>query len=123
MLAGGFGRDRLFFADHRRAKDRRARNVVDEFEVGHLRRVAWARADLDDARVAARAVGKARRHLGEELVDDLLLAQEGNACRRAWMSPRRPSVTIFSANGRTPLAFATVVLMRPWTISEPVRFA
>ena len=46
-----------------------------------------------------------------------------SACRRAWMSPRRPSVIIFSATGRTAFAFATVVFTRPWTISEPVRFA
>jgi hypothetical protein len=39
------------------------------------------------------------------------------------MSPLRPSVIIFSATGRTAFAFATVVLTRPCTISEPVRFA
>ena len=88
MLGGGFGRDRFFFADHRRTNDRRTRNVVDEFDVGHRRRVARARSDLDDARVAARAVGEARGNLGEQLVDDLLLSAGRRApagergCRR-----------------------------------------
>src|SRR5436190_10659554 len=38
------------------------------------------------------------------------------------MSPRRPSVIIFSATGRTALAFASVVLIRPCSISAPARF-
>src|SRR5579872_792863 len=46
-----------------------------------------------------------------------------SACRRAWRSPRRPSVIIFSAYGLTALAFASVVLMRPCSISEHARFA
>src|SRR5579872_1700368 len=46
-----------------------------------------------------------------------------SACRRAWRSPRRPSVIIFSAYGLTALAFASVVLMRPCSISEQARFA
>src|SRR5579884_3441361 len=41
-----------------------------------------------------------------------------SACRRACRSPRRPSVIIFSAYGLTALAFASVVRMRPCSISE-----
>src|SRR5436853_5161909 len=46
-----------------------------------------------------------------------------SACRRAWRSPRRPSVIIFSAYGLTALAFASVVRIRPCSISEHARFA
>src|SRR5918996_3095513 len=53
-------------------------HVVDELEVGHLGRVALTRPDLHDSRIAARAVGEARRHLREEQVRDRLRAQEGD---------------------------------------------
>src|SRR5438270_13304956 len=46
-----------------------------------------------------------------------------SACRRACRSPRRPSVIIFSAYGLTAFAFASVVRMRPCSISEHARFA
>src|SRR5712691_1511234 len=46
-----------------------------------------------------------------------------SACRRAWRSPRRPSVIICSANGFTAFALASVVLIRPCSISEHARFA
>src|SRR5436190_5782667 len=46
-----------------------------------------------------------------------------SAWRRAWRSPRRPSVIICSAYGFTAFAFASVVLIRPCSISEHVRFA
>src|SRR5947209_9987165 len=46
-----------------------------------------------------------------------------SACRRACRSPRRPSVIICSANGFTAFAFASVVLIRPCSISEHARFA
>src|SRR5579864_4085512 len=46
-----------------------------------------------------------------------------SACRRACKSPRRPSVIICSANGFTAFAFASVVLIRPCSISEHARFA
>src|SRR3954471_21974932 len=46
-----------------------------------------------------------------------------SACRRACRSPRRPSVIIFSAYGLTALAFASVVRIRPCSISEHARFA
>src|SRR4051812_35573950 len=52
------------------------RRVVHELQVDHRRRVARARAELHDARVAARPVGEARADLGEQLVHGLLLAQE-----------------------------------------------
>src|SRR5581483_1163175 len=45
-----------------------------------------------------------------------------SACRRAWMSPRRPSVIICSASGLTAFAFASVVLIRPCSINAPARF-
>src|SRR5664279_53840 len=48
---------------------------------------------------------------------------EASACLRAWRSPRRPSVIIFSAYGLTAFAFAWVVLIRPCSISEHARFA
>src|ERR687892_212035 len=51
-------------------------HVVHELEVGHRRRVALARADLDHARVAAGALREAGRHLGEEFVGDRLRAGE-----------------------------------------------
>src|SRR5436309_5317534 len=46
-----------------------------------------------------------------------------SASRRACRSPRRPSVIIFSAYGLTAFAFASVVRMRPCSISEHARFA
>src|SRR5436190_21288860 len=46
-----------------------------------------------------------------------------STCRRAWRSPRRPSVIIFSAYGFTAFAFASVVRIRPCSISEQARFA
>src|SRR5438477_5269651 len=46
-----------------------------------------------------------------------------SAWRRAWRSPRRPSVIIFSAYGFTAFAFASVVRIRPCSISEQARFA
>src|SRR5579864_4569135 len=46
-----------------------------------------------------------------------------SACRRACRSPRRPSVIICSANGFTAFAFASVVRIRPCSISEHARFA
>src|SRR5947207_11737336 len=46
-----------------------------------------------------------------------------SACRRACRSPRRPSVIIFSAYGLTAFAFASVVRIRPCSISEQARFA
>src|SRR5581483_7620979 len=54
-----------------------ARVVVDELEVDHLRGVTLPRADLHDARVAARPVGHARRDVREELVHDLLRPELG----------------------------------------------
>src|SRR6266540_2292032 len=59
------------------------RLVVDEFEIDHVGRVTLAGTELDDARVAARTVGKARRNVREELVHDVLRAQ-----RRNCASPR-----------------------------------
>src|SRR5438105_7558985 len=46
-----------------------------------------------------------------------------SACRRACRSPRRPSRIICSANGFTAFAFASVVRIRPCSISEHARFA
>src|SRR3954447_2536662 len=45
------------------------------------------------------------------------------ACRLAGTPPRRPSVIISSATGRTSFAFATVVLIRPCSIRAAVRLA
>src|SRR5438034_2255437 len=45
------------------------------------------------------------------------------AWRRAARSPRLPRVIICSANGLTAFALASVVLIRPCSISEPARFA
>jgi len=53
------------------------RRVVDELEVRHLGRVTLARADLDDARIAARAIGEPGADVGEELVHDVLRAEVG----------------------------------------------
>ena len=99
------------------------RRVVDELEVRHLGGIPLARADLDDARVAARPIGEPGRDVREELVDDVLRAEVGEGLRRACRSPRLPSVIICSAIGRTALAFATVVLIRPCSMSAPARFA
>src|SRR5437868_1038821 len=49
--------------------------------------------------------------------------RSASACRRACRSPRRPSVIICSANGFTAFAFASVVRIRPCSISEHARFA
>src|SRR6476659_8523631 len=46
-----------------------------------------------------------------------------SACRRACRSPRRPRVMIFSTYGFTALALASVVRIRPCSISEHARFA
>src|SRR5581483_11952889 len=46
-----------------------------------------------------------------------------STCRRACRSPRRPSVISFSAYGLTAFAFASVVRMRPCSLSEHARFA
>src|SRR5918998_6895062 len=70
--AAGYG---LLRSGCRRGR-RALRHVVDELEVDHLSRVAGPRADLDDPRVAAGAVGEAWRDLAEELVRDRLQAQE-----------------------------------------------
>src|SRR5437867_1383473 len=56
---------------------RAGRLVVHELEVDHLGGVTVARPELDDARVAARSVGKARRNVGEELMHHVLGAQLG----------------------------------------------
>src|SRR5688500_12449195 len=56
---------------------RRLRHEVHELEVHHHRGVSRARADLDDPRVASRPFCKSRAHVGEQLVHDVLRAQEG----------------------------------------------
>src|SRR5690606_32390456 len=54
----------------------RERPASDELDPGHGRVVALARAQLEDARVAAVAVDVARGDLGDELVAHLLVAEE-----------------------------------------------
>src|SRR5262249_18460680 len=49
-----------------------SRVSLDQLEVDHLRGVRRARAQLEDPRVPARALGVARRDLLEELVDHAL---------------------------------------------------
>src|SRR5215210_5078006 len=44
------------------------------------------------------------------------------ACRRACRSPRLASVISFSTSGLTALAFASVVLMRSWSMTSRARF-
>src|SRR6185503_3302360 len=51
---------------------------VDQLEQRHRRGVALARAELDHPRVAAVALGEARRDVGEELVDDVVRAELGH---------------------------------------------
>src|SRR6188472_1086044 len=71
------GFDGLFLAyPARRLLARRLGEEVDELEVDHLGRVTRTRADADDARVAARPVGEAGPDVAEELVHDVLRAQE-----------------------------------------------
>src|SRR3954447_24049371 len=45
------------------------------------------------------------------------------ACRRACRSPRFASVISFSTSGLTALAFASVVLMRSWSMTSTQRLA
>src|SRR5207237_2783744 len=56
---------------------RRVRRVVDELEVSHRCGVALPGPELDHPRVAARPVAEARRHLGEQVVHDLLRPEVG----------------------------------------------
>src|SRR5207248_6026881 len=64
---------------------RRARKAAsDELDEHHLGRVAAARAELEDARVAARALGVAGRHVLEQLVHRELVLRE----RRERLSAR-----------------------------------
>ena len=49
--------------------------------------------------------------------------RNATAWRCAETSPRFPSVIICSTIGRTSLALASVVLMRPFSISAQARFA
>src|SRR6185436_18556325 len=49
--------------------------------------------------------------------------RNATACRWAATSPRLPSVIICSTIGRTSLALASVVLMRPCSISAAARLA
>ena len=75
---------------------------------GDAAEMAYLELVEDEAQsVAAPAPEETRRRLGR---------------RRAWMSPRRPSVIICSAIGLTAFAFVTVVLIRPCSISAPARF-
>src|SRR5687768_18039305 len=66
-----------------------------ELEVGHLRRIPGPRADLHDARVAARAVGEARRHVGEQSVGRRLRAQEDRKSTRLNSSHGYISYAVF----------------------------
>src|SRR5438105_11421277 len=50
--------------------------VADELEDGHLRSVATARSELDDARVTARALGEARTERVEQLSDQTIIADD-----------------------------------------------
>ena len=77
-----------------------------------------ARAELDDPRVAAGALGVARGDLIDQLVDDeLVLTERARSSRRECRSPRFASVIIFSTSGLTALAFAWLVWMRSCSIS------
>src|SRR3954451_23758019 len=71
LYLGLFGR---LLADAPRS--RRRRHVVHELEVRHLRRVAPARAELDDPRVAAGTLLETRRDVGEQHRHDVVRAQE-----------------------------------------------
>src|SRR5665811_1605586 len=51
---------------------------LDQLDVGLLAAVAGARPEFDDARVAAVAVGVTWSHVVEQLVHDLLVAQQGD---------------------------------------------
>ena len=69
---------RLLLARRRGRRERRGRRlVVDELEVDHLGGVALARAEPDDARVAARPLGEPRGDVGEEPVHDVVRAKRG----------------------------------------------
>ena len=52
-------------------------------------------------------------------VDDVVRAKRGERLPLAWRSPRLPNVIIFSANGLTAFAFASVVWIRPCSIRAP----
>ena len=89
--------------------------VADELEVGHLRAVAVARAEAQDARVAARARREARAERVEQLLDDGRrpgCRAPRAAARAARFSSLRASVISFSAKERTSFAFGSVVRIR-----------
>ena len=87
--------------------------VVDELEVDHLgaRRPGAGRA----SRSASSRPGRSAKRgptSANSLCTTSFERRKATAWRRAWMSPRRPSVIICSAIGLTAFAFVTVVLMR-----------
>ena len=105
---------------------RRARigDGSDEFDARHRGVVAVAGAELEDAGVAAVAVGVAGADLVEQLV-------RPSPCRRGttttWRWLCRPPflalVMTFSATGRSALALASVVTMPSAATSDATRLA
>ena len=102
------------------------RGGSDQLEVDHLGRVTRTRAELEDPRVAARAVAcsaaRSRRTACRSRPCRDAAAIE-IACRRACRSPAWRSVISFSTSGLTALALASVVLMRSWSMTSTQRLA
>src|SRR3954454_2026076 len=72
--------------------ERRGCPALHELEIDHLGRVARARAELEDPRVATRALAVARRDLLEQLVDHALvrvLEDRGRLAARVQVTPAR----------------------------------
>ena len=96
---------------------------LDQLEEDHLGRVRPARAELDDPRVAARALRVARARSPRTACGPGTCpgrARE-SAWRRACRSPRLPSVISFSSCGLTAFAFACEVWIRSWSITSRQR--
>ena len=85
---------------------------IHPFDESDRRGIALALPKLDDAGVTAISIGRARRDVSNNFFTASFCRSTASAVRRAWSEPFFPSVTIFSASGRTALALARVVLIR-----------
>ena len=94
---------------------------TEQLENGQIRAVADAETGVDDARVAAVAVGKARGDVREQFLVAPGVIRYEAAWRRACSVSRLPSVIICSTSGLAALARVTVVVMRSFSITLVTR--
>jgi hypothetical protein len=93
--------------------------VLTELDDRHFRTVTLAVAGLQNARVAAGPRGELRSERLEQLVRRLTLLDVADG--KPASVPVRAFVMSFSMNGRSSLAFASVVSMRSLSMSEVAR--